>query len=227
MGTPVFNHDNRFARSYDLAALPETVGRELAVECVQFGIQLNWGGAWAVAISIYHDTDGGTPNTPTTDLVLLGTTDVIVPASIDGAYLTAQFDPAIVVPVDAVIVVEMFLPDRSTQLGGDRGGMIPGSNPAGQTAPSYLMAPTCSIPSFTDLATLGAPDMHLVQRVVMTELTLPCPWDCGDANGAVGIVDFLALLSQWGSAGGSCAFNGTNVGIVEFLELLGNWGNCP
>ena len=127
----------------------------------------------------------------------------------------------------AVMVVEMFLPSRSSQLGGDRGGMIPGSNPAGQTAPSYLMAPTCSIFSFTDLAALGVPDMHLVQRVVMTEPTLPCPWDCGDGDGSVGIVDFLALLSQWGSAGGSCDFNGSAVGIVEFLELLGNWGNCP
>ncbi len=56
---------------------------------------------------------------------------------------------------------------------------------------------------------------------------VPCPWDCGDGDGTVGIVDFLALLGQWGAAGGSCDFNGSGVGIVEFLELLGNWGDCP
>ncbi len=56
--------------------------------------------------------------------------------------------------------------------------------------------------------------------------TAPCPWDCGDVNGNVGIVDFLALLAQWG-AQGSCDFDGGGVGITDFLELLANWGDCP
>lgn len=48
------------------------------------------------------------------------------------------------------------------------------------------------------------------------------------SNGAVGIVDFLDLLSLWGSnPGGPPDFNGDGtVGIVDFLELLGNWGPC-
>jgi hypothetical protein len=55
-----------------------------------------------------------------------------------------------------------------------------------------------------------------------------CPWDCGgDHDGAVGIVDFLALLAQWGEAGGTCDFDGGGVGVVDFLALLGNWGPCP
>ena len=54
-----------------------------------------------------------------------------------------------------------------------------------------------------------------------------CPWNCGgDNDGNVGIVDFLALLSQWGSPG-SCDFDGGGVGIVDFLALLANWGPCP
>jgi len=58
--------------------------------------------------------------------------------------------------------------------------------------------------------------------------TDPCPWDCdGSGDGLVGIVDFLALLGQWGQVGSSCDFNGGGVGIVEFLDLLGNWGRCP
>ena len=59
-------------------------------------------------------------------------------------------------------------------------------------------------------------------------LTQPtCPWDCGipqDKN--VGIVDFLALLAQWGGPG-PCDFDGGGVGITDFLKLLGNWGPCP
>ncbi len=54
-----------------------------------------------------------------------------------------------------------------------------------------------------------------------------CPWDCGDNNGNVGIVDFLALLAQWGQVGTPCDFDGGGVGITDFLALLGNWGPCP
>ncbi len=56
---------------------------------------------------------------------------------------------------------------------------------------------------------------------------MTCPWDCGgDNDDAVGIVDFLALLAQWGGPG-SCDFDGGGVGIVDFLKLLANWGPCP
>ena len=53
-----------------------------------------------------------------------------------------------------------------------------------------------------------------------------CPLDCGDGDGTVGIVDFLALLAQWGTPG-TCDADGGGVGITDFLELLANWGPCP
>ena len=54
-----------------------------------------------------------------------------------------------------------------------------------------------------------------------------CPWDCGDGDGNVGIVDFLALLAGWGEPG-ACDFDGGGVvGINDFLQLLANWGPCP
>ena len=58
---------------------------------------------------------------------------------------------------------------------------------------------------------------------------VPCPWDCGDGDGTVGIVDFLALLGEWGSTGGPCdlGLGAPGAGIEEFLDLLGNWGPCP
>ncbi|MEE8458403.1 MAG: DNRLRE domain-containing protein [Phycisphaerales bacterium] len=57
----------------------------------------------------------------------------------------------------------------------------------------------------------------------------PCPWDCGDGDGEVGINDFLALLAQWDSIGTSCDFDlgPPGVGIDEFLDLLAHWGPCP
>ncbi len=58
-------------------------------------------------------------------------------------------------------------------------------------------------------------------------LSPPCPWDCGDSDGEVGIVDFLALLAQWNIVGAPCDFDGGGVGINDFLELLASWGPCP
>ena len=60
-------------------------------------------------------------------------------------------------------------------------------------------------------------------------IAVPCPWDCDSAestDGTVGIVDFLALLAQWGGPG-SCDVDGGGVGINDFLALLANWGPCP
>ena len=55
-----------------------------------------------------------------------------------------------------------------------------------------------------------------------------CPWDCGgDNDGDVGIVDFLALLAQWGGPGPCDLDGGGGVGITDLLELLANWGPCP
>ncbi len=54
-----------------------------------------------------------------------------------------------------------------------------------------------------------------------------CPWDCGDGDGQVAIVDLLALLAQWGGPG-PCDFDGNGaVDIVDLLALLANWGPCP
>ena len=94
-------------------------------------------------------------------------------------------------------------------------------------------APTLTFPSFsvsgtTDLGLGALNPTFTVTGDVSASIPLPsCPWDCGDGDGNVGIVDFLALLGQWGGPG-SCDFDGGgNVGITDFLALLANWGACP
>ncbi len=63
----------------------------------------------------------------------------------------------------------------------------------------------------------------------MTPLGLsPCPWDCAaPADGVVNVVDFLAILAQWGQLGTPCDIDGGGVSITDFLGLLGRWGACP
>jgi hypothetical protein len=67
-----------------------------------------------------------------------------------------------------------------------------------------------------------------IQMWMEPEQDPTCPWDCGDPpNKMVDIIDFLALLGQWGGPG-SCDFNGSGaVDIQDFLKLLGAWGPCP
>ncbi|MHC5007928.1 MAG: hypothetical protein ACYTGF_11275 [Planctomycetota bacterium] len=60
------------------------------------------------------------------------------------------------------------------------------------------------------------------------EFPADCPWDCAEpADDVVSVVDFLALLAQWGQAGTACDFDGSGVSVTDFLELLANWGPCP
>ncbi len=54
-----------------------------------------------------------------------------------------------------------------------------------------------------------------------------CPWDCGDQNGDVGVVDFLGVLIQWGLVGTSCDLDGEGTGVSDFLDVLAHWGPCP
>jgi hypothetical protein len=58
----------------------------------------------------------------------------------------------------------------------------------------------------------------------------PCPWDCGiPHNKTVDIIDFLALLGQWGIVGAPCDFGlgSPGVSVNDFLKLLSAWGPCP
>jgi hypothetical protein len=69
-------------------------------------------------------------------------------------------------------------------------------------------------------------DGHYADAVTLG-IAPACPWDCGEpADGQVGVVDFLAVLAQWGTQDG-CDFDGGGVGVTDFLALLANWGACP
>jgi hypothetical protein len=58
----------------------------------------------------------------------------------------------------------------------------------------------------------------------------PCPCDCADPpDGVVNVVDFLALLAQWGGPG-PCDCGDTLdvvVNVLDFLSMLATWGPCP
>jgi hypothetical protein len=55
-----------------------------------------------------------------------------------------------------------------------------------------------------------------------------CPGDCADGgDDQVSVLDFLALLAEWGQSGVPCDLDGEGVGVTDFLLMLANWGPCP
>ncbi|PZF81136.1 S8 family serine peptidase [Jiangella anatolica] len=92
------------------------------------------------------------------------------------------------VPAGSTLVVEVAAPDLTGV-----GGFWPGTNRAGQSAPTYLAAEGCGVTEPADLAALGYPWMHLVMNVVGRTEAPACavpgelPWlDVEPAAGTVG-----------------------------------------
>ena len=218
--------ENSVARSYDLGAI--LPGQALEVTCVAWGIEVNSQDVDTEAtVNIYEDTNGGAPLGPGVDLVLLGSQPLLIAANDDGAILVASFDPPVQVPAGTIMVIELDIPDTSGIT-----GIWPGSNPDGQTGPSYIRSASCDLPEYADLAAIGFPNMHLVNIVIGNAGGgNPCPADLV-VDGAVGVKDLLFLLGAWGPCPkqGQCpadlVVDGA-VGVKDLLFLLGAWGPCP
>jgi hypothetical protein len=112
----------------------------------------------------------------------------------------------------------------------DGGGIWPGTNSLGVTESSYIRAPSpgCGAVNYLAMTVVAgnALDSQLVQEV---HVKLACPCDCADGGDrVVNVVDFLALIGEWGGSGAcDCADGGDGVvNVVDFLALIGVWGPC-
>ena len=73
-------------------------------------------------------------------------------------------------PAGSTLVVEIDVPDMPT------GAFFVGSNPDGETAPSYLRSATCGLPEPTPPSEVGFPDMHIVMNVTGEAGGADVPW---------------------------------------------------
>jgi subtilisin-like proprotein convertase family protein len=149
--------DNSYMRVFDLNAFGLTGGFD--VTSVEFGIETAAGatGSQPVTVNLYVMTD---PNAPLTfsNLTLIGTTSEMVPDQSLSLYsmdVTGSAGPG------SKLVVEVFTPEGQT----DGNSFFIGSNPNGQTGPTYLAAADCGVPEPTDTAAIGFPNMHMVMNV--------------------------------------------------------------
>ncbi|MFO0828329.1 MAG: hypothetical protein U0572_09275 [Phycisphaerales bacterium] len=149
---------NQWARSFDLATIPETAGHPFVVTCVDVGVDRNTGSNIVGTVRLYVDVDGGSPQAPGVDLVEVAAKSVLVPAGYPGGVLQARFGGAIVQP-NATLVASLEFPRHYDGL------VVMGANNDGQTGPTYLRAPDCDVDTFETLASLGFPNSHWVMTV--------------------------------------------------------------
>ncbi len=146
--------DNSYIRSFDPVVLDlEVSGVEFGIESAQAAAHF---GAQPVIVRLYADSTPGNPS-PMADNVLLAETSLAV-ADAALALYCAPISPPLAVAAGTTLVVEIFTP--SGQAAGH--SFFIGSNAAGQSGPSYLMAAPCGLPEPLNAAVIGFPNMHFV-----------------------------------------------------------------
>ena len=160
--------DNSYLRAFDLPAFGITGG--FSVTQVEMGIEqaVGTGGTQPVTVNLYT----WNPTDPFTfaNFVLIGTANALVP---DQAATIVTVPVTGSAPAGSTLVVEFFTPDGQTA----GHSLFVGSNPDGQTAPSYIAAAACGITEPTDTAVIGFPTMHLVMNVTgTTGCDVDLPW---------------------------------------------------
>lgn len=148
--------ENSYYRVFVLSEFD--ISGSFVVDAVEFGVdQADGGGDNRQSVDVRLHTLDGTLDT--NNLTQLASTRVTVP-DVAATLLRAEFN-SVTVPAGSTLVVEVRSPD------GDNGNdaFFIGSNPGGQTGPSYIRAPQCDDNQPTDLADLDFADMHIVMTV--------------------------------------------------------------
>ncbi|MEA3337407.1 MAG: ExeM/NucH family extracellular endonuclease [Chloroflexota bacterium] len=149
--------DNSYLRVFDLESFG--IFDAFDVTQVEFGVEVATSatGGQPLSVNLYTMID---PLAPLTfgNLALIGSSPDTVP---DQSLTLYTVPVAGAAPAGSVLVVEVFTPDGQTA----GNSFFIGSNPDGQTAPSYLAAAACGVPEPTDTAAIGFPGMHIVMNV--------------------------------------------------------------
>jgi len=231
-GTP----EHRYGRSHDLS-LGSTAGLPLEISCIHFALAHNEVAGTATA-NVYLDFDGVPgPTSDESDLLLLGSVDVPIPVT--SVPVMIAFTPIIPFPLnpDSLIFIEIVIPASS-------GTNEIGSNAGGELSVTWLRTTNgeCGIGTWTNPATLGFPNMHMLEAIEIAEATIPDPCDSPladcvedvDGDGIVAVSDVLMIIGSWGDCGdgtfrptgdiaplpnGDCC-----VDVVDILAVIGAWG---
>ena len=209
-GEPQYTTENSYARCY-------AITQDITINCVDFGVEScsSYAGQdYDVTVTIYKDTDGACPPDLAT-LESLGSVVVTIPDGAVFEIFTADFNSigGVFVPAGTKIVVEVYAPDRRSGTG-EEGTFFIGSNAAGQSAASYLYSASCLLDDYVTFASVGYPNVHIVQRIDYYVGGEP-------PVGACCLVDGSCLDTQ---TYGDCGDAG---GVWQGADTLCATANCP
>jgi hypothetical protein len=148
--------NNSYLRAFDLGSFGITT--DFDVVQVEVGVEQAIGatGSQPVTVNLYT----WNPADPFifANFTQIGTAN----ASVADQSLTILAVPVTgTAPAGSTLVVELFTPDGQTT----NNSFFVGSNPDGQTAPTFLAAADCGVAEPTDTAAIGFPNMHMVMNV--------------------------------------------------------------
>ena len=211
---PQFTAENRYFRSFNLASFGVTM--PLTVTNVQFGIEnaTHPDTTQKVKVIIWRDTNGGAPNNA--NLVKVGEMEYDVADQVqtkfDAAMSIGTLDPA------DTLVVEVMTPDYNVApLPATSAVFFIGSNPLGETGPSYLASTDCGIAEPNTTAQIGFPNMHIVMVVTGEQGAVACYADC-DGSGGLDFFDFLCFQNEFAAA--TAYADCDNSGGHDFFDFL-------
>ncbi len=160
-----FHANNSYFRAFDLPSFG--IDGAFHVCEVQIGVEVAFGGdpTQPLILNLYTNSGAAFPN---------GTLNLVASRTFaiqDQALTLLSLPISAQLPAGSQLVVEVFTPS------GIADGYIffIGSNTAPETAPSYLAAASCSIPSPVTTATVSFPDMHIVMNVRGATGVAPAP----------------------------------------------------
>ncbi|MCP3918997.1 MAG: hypothetical protein GY711_25920 [bacterium] len=115
-------------------------------------------------------------NMPILGTSAVSVSDTTVPQQ---TFVTAVFSPPLLVPAGTVVAIELFAPNGQPQ--GDF--FFVGSNPFGETAPTYISAIDCGLVDPVPLGSVGFPNMHVILDLECCPAgTPPIVYICSPAN---------------------------------------------
>ncbi len=154
--TTGYTDDNSFYRNFPLANFGIT--QTLTVTNVTFGIEQSTPAGATQNVDVNLETLTGTMETGTRTVLRTQTVPI---GNISAVSFPVTFSPPVVVPAGSQLVVELHSPDGTTA-----GNIFyPGSNSAGESAPSYISAAACSVNAPATYASIGFANVQLVMSV--------------------------------------------------------------
>jgi hypothetical protein len=183
--------DNHFWRAYNLAPLALT--SPLTIAGVRFGVEQN-GTAQTATVRVY--TSAGP--FPASARTLVGTATVNITTA-PATFYTASFTTPPTVPANAIVAIEVEVMN---------GGMWPGANQLGESAPAYVSSGTCGVPTPVTLSSLGFTSNTIIDLIGRVPVVPPV----------------LTLVS--GLPSGSVFPVGTTTNTWQARDAVGNTSTC-